>query len=224
MVHRHQSVGEETMIIPERTIDLWRHRLVHHTSDKPYRGRGLQKFPEDLRVYQTLIEEQQPEVIVEVGTKDGGSALWFADQLRALTGGGHVITIDIDPVRPLEDLDVTAIHGDATHPATLDQVNTLVAGSTCMVVEDSAHTYPTTKAVLDMYAPFVTPGQWFVVEDGVVDVEELRINPHWPRGVTPAIVDFLSSPAGGDFTRHWLDQYIITGHPGGWLQRTTPPA
>ena len=203
---------------PELTIDLWRQRLQHHTQDTPYRGRALTKFPEDLRIYQTLIEQSQPEVIIEIGTFQGGSALWFADQLRALTPGGLVITIDINDTPPLDDPDIIAIVGDATNPDTYDLVAELVGGRRCMVIEDSAHTYPVTTAVLRLYPELVTPGQWLVVEDGVIDIDELRL-PHWPRGVTPAIEEFLKTPTGQKFTRHFIDRYVLTCHPGGWLQR-----
>jgi cephalosporin hydroxylase len=205
------------MTYPERTIDVYRQRLARHTQDTPYRGRALNKFPEDLRVYQTIIEAAQPDTILEVGSYDGGSALWFADQLRALTIGGQVISIDINPVRPVNDPDVTFIHGNAIHPDTINHVRGL-AGTRVMVIEDSAHTYPVTKAVLNAYAGLVTPGQWFVVEDGVVDIEELRL-PGWPRGVTPALEEFLATPTGKEFKRYHFDQYTFTCHPGGWLRK-----
>lgn len=208
------------MEYPERTLDLWRQRLVQHTSDGTYRGRSLVKFPEDLRIYQTIIESAQPQAIVEIGTWHGGSALWFADQLRALCGGGLVITVDINPVPPVDDPDVVMVRGDATHPAVIGKVGRLIGDRSCMVVEDSAHNFDVTRAVLENYSPFVTAGQWFVVEDGVVDVPELRLN-GWPRGVVPAIEEFLASPEGQSFTRHWRNEYVLTCHPGGWLQRDT---
>ena len=205
------------MTYPERTIDVYRQRLAQHTQDAPYRGRALAKFPEDLRLYQTIIETSQPDTIIEVGSFDGGSALWFADQLRALTTGGRVISIDINPVRPVNDPDVTFIHGNAIHPDTINHVRTLI-GTRVMVVEDSAHTYPVTQAVLNMYSHLVTPGQWMIVEDGVVDIEELRL-PGWPAGVTPALEEFLTTPIGKSFSQHRFDQYVFTCHPGGWLRK-----
>ena len=57
----------------------------------------------------------------------------------------------------------------------------------CFVVEDSAHTYETTLAALGSFARFVPQGGFFVVEDGCVDIEEMRLAPDWPRGVLPAM-------------------------------------
>ena len=42
------------------------------------------KFPEDLRVYEHLLWQTAPSTVIEVGVKDGGSALWFRDRLRTL--------------------------------------------------------------------------------------------------------------------------------------------
>lgn len=212
-------MGEEAVNIPERSIDLWRQRLATHTTNDTYKGRALVKFPEDLRIYQRVIEASQPEVIVELGSWDGGSAVWFADQLRTFQyGGGHVVSIDINPVTPTHDHNVTFIQGDATDPHLFEMIGDIIGDRTCMVVEDSAHTYEITSAILSLYPRLVTPGQWLVVEDGVVDIEELRL-PGWPRGVIPAIDEFLATPFGATFTQHHLDQYILTCHPGGWLQK-----
>lgn len=199
--------------------DLYRLRLEAHIGDREtYRGRPLVKFPEDLRLYQKVIEAAHPEVIVEIGSYKGGSALWFADQLRALCGGGRVISVDINPVEPVDDPDVSFGCGDATDPAMVERVRDLVGGASCMVVEDSAHTYDVTTAVLGAYAPMVTPGQWLVVEDGICDDESLRLD--WmPRGVSPALNEFVATDLGRSFKRHWLGEYILTCHPGGWLQR-----
>jgi cephalosporin hydroxylase len=89
-----------------------------------------------------------------------------------------------------------------------------------MVIEDSAHVYETTTAALRGFARFVPAGGFFVVEDGCVDVEEMRLTPDWPRGVHPALNDWLETPAGRRFTvRRDLELYGLSCHPGGFLQR-----
>lgn len=57
-------------------------------------------------------------------------------------------------------------------------------------------------------------------EDGIVDIEELRIHPRSPRGVLPAINDWLAHE-GTDFSvRSDMELYGVTAHPAGFLQRT----
>jgi cephalosporin hydroxylase len=63
-------------------------------------------------------------------------------------------------------------------------------------------------------------GGFFVVEDGIVDVPELRSRADWPRGVLPAVRDWLDEGAEAAWTvRTDLQLYGITCHPGGFLQR-----
>ncbi len=65
-----------------------------------------------------------------------------------------------------------------------------------MVVEDSAHAYDTTMAALVGFAGFVPAGGFFVVEDGCVDIEPMRLRSTWPRGVLPAVDEWLMTPEG----------------------------
>jgi cephalosporin hydroxylase len=88
------------------------------------------------------------------------------------------------------------------------------------VVDDSAHTSETTRAVLEGFSGFVPLGGYLIVEDGVVDIEELRLVEGWPRGVLPALRDWLDTPQGSCFTqRRDLERYGVTCHPQGFLQR-----
>jgi cephalosporin hydroxylase len=89
-----------------------------------------------------------------------------------------------------------------------------------MVVEDSLHSRETTLAALRGFAGFVQPGGYFVVEDGCVDIDELRPAADWPRGVIPAIEEWLATEEGRGFTlRRELELYGVTCHPHGFLQR-----
>ncbi len=116
--------------------------------------------------------------------------------------------------------------GDLNDSALPEAVaDELYADSNCLVVEDSAHVYSTTRAALDGFARFVGPGGFFVVEDGCVDVEEMRLLPDWPRSVLPAIDDWLASPEGQEFSvRRELEVYGLSCHPRGFLQRSTTAA
>src|SRR5581483_1475318 len=66
-----------------------------------YAGVPINKFPEDLRVYEHLLWASRADVVVEIGTDYGGSALWFRDRLatmaryRRITRPGRVFSIDL---------------------------------------------------------------------------------------------------------------------------------
>jgi cephalosporin hydroxylase len=213
----------------------WRARLRQHTQDS-YAGVTLSKFPEDLRAFEHLLWMSAPDTVIEIGTQFGASALWFRDRLRTLRAYGrlarapHVVSIDIDqsPARaalaeadPRYAEEIELVEADITDPDLPDRVAArLRSDARCFVVEDSAHVYETTAAALRGFARFVPPGGFLVVEDGCVDVEVLRVSPDWPRGVLPALRDWLATPEGEQFEpRHDLELYGVTCHPHGFLQR-----
>jgi cephalosporin hydroxylase len=225
---------EQRLQSPVRSY--WLDRAAQHTQDS-YAGVPLAKFPEDLRVYEHMLWADRPNVVIEIGTHSGGSALWFRDRLRTLASYGlisecRVITIDVETNQAggyLERADpgweesISLVCGDVcdeTLPAKIAEL--LPREARCFVVEDSAHVYTTTMAALIGFSRFVSPGGFFVVEDGCVDVEAMRQATDWPRGVLPAVADWLASPAGlGFVTRRDLELYGVTCHPRGLLQRSS---
>ncbi|TFH66388.1 MAG: hypothetical protein E4G90_03855 [Gemmatimonadales bacterium] len=202
----------------ESVRDFWKRRLEVHTHDT-YRGLVLAKMPEDLRTYQHIIEESKPEVVLELGSFAGGSALWFADQLQALLGRKTmplVVSVDISAVSFRDDR-VVFINGDVKNHSTQMLVEPYLRGRRVMISEDSQHTYESTIAALNGFARFVSPGCWFVVEDGIVDSVELRL-PRYRGGIDKAIVEFLAADGGRRFERFGVAPYGITTCINGWLK------
>lgn len=238
---RSQSIpGSPPVIVanPDDSVrQLWYSRIAQCVQDT-YAGAPLCKLAEDLRVYEHLLWAARPRVVIEIGAYGGGSALWFRDRLRTMESYGRVadtlvVSVEIEPAQALQALDAadpewrSSIHlvgGDVCDPATAERVAELVpADAAVLVVEDSAHVYDTTLAALTNFSHFVQPGGYFVVEDGCVDVEELRLQPDWPRGVLPALHDWLRTEPGREFeVRRELEFYGLTGNPHGYLQRKGP--
>lgn len=212
----------------------WLDRAAQHTHDS-YGGIPLAKFPEDLRVYEHLLWAARPNVVIEIGTHCGASALWFRDRLRTLAAYDlisefHVVTIDIevDNARrhlgradPNWEESISLVAGDVCDESLPARIAELLPRARCFVVEDSAHVYSTTMAALTGFSRFVSPGGFFVVEDGCVDIDTMRLEESWPRGVLPAVADWLASPTGEGFaSRRDFELYGMTCHPGGVLQRS----
>lgn len=215
--------------------DYWLERVTSHTTDS-YLGVPLSKFPEDLRTYEHLLWESRANVVVEAGSQWGGSALWFRDRLATLEHHGliknpKVISMDLDVSAARENLswsswnesDITFLAFDIRDDDVVAAVaEHLPAQARCLVIDDSAHTYETTLASLRHLSGFVPVGGYFVVEDGCVDIEAMRLTDEWPSGVLPAVDTWLAEAAGKRFTlRRDLERYILTCHPRGFLQRTS---
>ncbi len=217
--------------------DYWLDRLAQHIHDG-YAGVPMSKLPEDLRVYEHLMWWARPDVVVELGCQFGGSTLWFRDRLRTLAAYGHVtaprvvaVDLEVDSARqkvaatdPDFEQTIAFVAGDLLDPDLPAAVRRHIPdGARCLVVEDSAHVYDTTMAALTGFADLVQPGGFFVVEDGTVDVEALRVRADAPRGVLPAVRDWLAAGAERSWrVRADLQLYGVTAHPGGYLQRTGP--
>lgn len=220
--------------LDETMLEYWHRRVEQHLKDS-YAGVPMSKFPEDLRVYEHLLWDAKPNVVIEIGAQFGGSALWFRDRLRTLAGYTaaaeiRVVSLDLDTsaaranlgaLDPRYEETIVFLDADVLDAQTPSRVEeSLPASSVCFVVEDSAHIYETTLAALDGFARFIPPNGYFVVEDGCVDIEEMRGAPDWPRGVLPAIEAWLETAEGSDFTvRRDLELYGLSCHPGGFLQR-----
>ena len=200
-----------------------------------YAGTPLFKLPEDLRVYEHLLWASAPQVVIEIGAAGGGSSLWFRDRLRTLAAyrkvcNPLVVTVEIDPSRTIDALEsadpdwrssIQVVAGDVCDPDTARRVRDIVPpGAQVLVSEDSAHVYETTWSALTHFSPLVQPGGYFVVEDGCVDMEELRLEEGWPRGVLRALHDWSATDAGRAFrVRRDLELYALTTNVEGYLQR-----
>jgi cephalosporin hydroxylase len=218
--------------------DYYQDRIRVHM-DETYVGIRMRKFPEDLLAYEHILWEQSIEVVVELGTGHGGSALWFRDRLETFSryrssGAPLVVSVDRDlevarTLLPQVDPDyaetITLIASDIRDPALVDAVTKVIpAGARVFVVEDSAHMYDTTLAALTGFAHLVPVNGYFVVEDGHRDYPGM-LPPDMPSKVNGALVavdEWLKSAPGKDFAiQRDLEKYLVTTNPRGWLQRQT---
>src|SRR5688572_14533252 len=78
------------------TVREW--LLFHYTMHRQYTkylGKRVLKTPFDWVVLGDIIQDTRPPVIVEIGSYEGGSALWMANLLDAMGTPGRVVSIDL---------------------------------------------------------------------------------------------------------------------------------
>lgn len=220
----------------ETLAAFWRQRLEQHFRDS-YAGIPMTKFPEDLAIYEHLLWQRRPQIVLELGVFHGGSTLWFRDRLASLAryGGpeGRVIAVDLnlDTARanvralgPRAEEGIEWVQGDLNDPEFIAVVERHVSpGAEVLVVEDAAHDAACTDAALRGLSHLVRPGGFYVVEDTCVDVERLRGAEDWPRGCGAALNAWLAETGvGARFRRRPdLQPYGVTCHPGGVLERVS---
>ncbi|MEZ5673431.1 MAG: CmcI family methyltransferase [Thiotrichaceae bacterium] len=150
--------------------DLFQH--LYHSSrvwqDTYFLGHHILKCPLDLWIYQEMIFEIKPDVIIETGTFHGASALYLAS-LCDIVGNGEIITIDIDlvPNRP-QHPENYSLHGSSTASNIVEQVrNRITEKETILVILDSDHSKAHVDEEIRIYHEFVTLGSYLIVEDTI---------------------------------------------------------
>jgi cephalosporin hydroxylase len=137
-----------------------------------YFGTKLWKMPSDLWLYQELIWEVRPELIIETGTAFGGSALYLAHLMDQI-GHGKVLSIDLAPVQKTYPRHprisylggYSSTHLRSVKEAGLAAVDAVRGRGAIMVILDSDHSQKHVTQELNCYASLVTPSSYLVVED-----------------------------------------------------------
>jgi cephalosporin hydroxylase len=179
-------------------------------------GIPLFKYPSDLWVYQEILFDIKPDVIIECGTAQGGSALFFA-HLCDLLKRGKVITIDItDRERPYHER-ITYLQGSSTSASTVEEVKKQIKPSDItIVVLDSNHHKDHVLNELKIYKSFVTKGSYMIVEDTILNGNPVL--PEYGPGPMEAVEEFLKEE--WDFiVDKSKEKFYLTANNKGYLLR-----
>ena len=206
---------EENLDIPLReALAIIQNRIMDQTT---YFGIKALKSPIDHWVYQELIYENQPDIIIEIGNASGG-AIFSLAHICDLLGKGRVIGIDISHQAISERVKnhprITLIEGDACQ--CFSNVQRLVCESDkVLIIEDSSHTYQNTLDVLRTYSTLLNLGDYFIVEDGICH-HGLTVGPN--PGPYEAIEEFIKENNNFKIDRT-KESFLITWNPKGYLRR-----
>jgi cephalosporin hydroxylase len=184
-------------------------------------GAQALKNPLDLWVYQEIVFETKPQLIVETGTYRGGSALYLAS-LCDLVGRGEIVSIDIEPVREdyPEHERITYLGGrSSTDRAVVEEIRERAAGRPVLVILDSDHSQAHVEAELTAYAPLIPVGCYAIVEDSNIGQIRKDLLP----GPLEAIEAFLARTDEFEIDRS-REKFLITFNPSGYLKRVKAAA
>lgn len=191
-------------------------------------GIKILQNPCDIFSLQEIIYETKPDLIVETGTGEGGTSMFFAMMLDQISPRGRVVTIDIKPkvyeaskFRIFEDK-VVLIEGDSISQEVLEDVlKNISKGEKVMVTLDSLHTKEHVLKELRLYSKIVTVGQYLVVQDTILNSHPVYYsNDFHPLGHGPieALEEFLKE--NSDFeVDHSREKFLLTFFPSGYLKR-----
>ncbi|HKI20913.1 MAG TPA: CmcI family methyltransferase [Isosphaeraceae bacterium] len=179
--------------------------------------------PNDVWMIQEIICEVRPDLIIEAGTRAGGSAAIWAMVLQQVNPNGRVITIDIKDYVPSEARDLPIIKekvdfllGSSTDPKIVDEIRRRTEGKKVLVILDSDHSKNHVLNEMIAYGPMVTKGSYMIVQD--TNINGHPVLPDFGPGPWEALDEYL--PKNEQFQPDKSrERLMFTMHPRGFLRR-----
>ena len=208
------------------TRTSWENKLSYEVN---WLGMPIIQTPEDILIFQELIYNIKPDVIIETGIAHGGSLIFYAS-IMEMIGKGRVIGIDIDirahnrrliEKHPMFSR-VEMIEGSSLEKNTIDQIKAKIKfEETVIVLLDSNHTTNHVYRELKLYQEFINIGSYLVVCDTIMP--DLA-------GLKPAAPDISSNNAMMGMEKFLKEndsfavdttynKLYVTNHPKGFLRR-----
>ena len=163
--------------------------------DVRFLGVVTNKSVSDMWNYQEILAELKPGLVVEFGTRFGGSALFFSVIGRAVNPDLRVLSVDIThgEVEPgvRDDPSIRLLEVSSTDPLVARVIRDMRAdcpGSAFFIL-DSDHTRAHVLAELDLVRTVVDSGDYVVVEDG--NINGNPVLPGWGEGPAEALQEYF---------------------------------
>jgi len=181
-------------------------------------GIDIWKNPLDLWIYQEILFDNKPDLIIETGTYKGASAHFLASMINLVGYNGKVISIDVTSKNfpKLDNLEF--ITDNSISEAVLEKIRNESKNKKVMVILDSDHSKNHVLQELKLYSPIVSSGQYLIIEDTNLNgypVYSKGFNGSNP-GPMEAVNEFMKE--NNDFivdeSKH---KFLLTMHPYGFL-------
>jgi cephalosporin hydroxylase len=182
-----------------------------------YRNIPSIRCPFDYVIYQMIISDLKPDLVIEIGTNIGGTTLYLADLMDTI-GHGKIHSIDIKK----QSAEIVGSHPRVrlfTKGWENYDLNEAAGFSKILIIEDASHMYEDTLDALKKFAPLVSIGSYFIVEDGIIN--ELGKGKGFRGGPLKAIREFLQSNPNFQVDRAYCDMFgkNATFNVNGYLKR-----
>jgi cephalosporin hydroxylase len=208
----------------ERKIVRRFHRLYYYARKQTWANTfwldvQTAKCPLDLWIYQEIICQTKPDIIIETGTAGGGSALFLAS-ICDLLNRGRIITIDSREWGGRPDHQrIKYLTGSSVSEEIAEEIRRLIKDEdSVMVILDSDHSAEHVLRELNIYSQFVNKGNYLIVED--TNVNGHPVLPLYGAGPMEAVEQFLKHRKDFAVDRQ-REKYFMTFNPKGYLRRAS---
>ena len=179
-------------------------------------GVETQKCPLDLWVYQEIIVDQKPDIIIETGTWCGGSALYMATICDNINHG-EIISIDVTKKESFpKHKRVTYLTGSSVAEEILQQVEEKAKGKKVLIILDSDHTRDHVYKELQAYYKYIQKGGYLIVED--TNLNGHPVDAEFGPGPMEALDDFLKENKDFQIDKE-KEKFYMTFNPRGYLKK-----
>ncbi len=198
------------------------HSLYYSSPEKTWKntrwmGHRTMKCPLDLWVYQEILFELKPDIVIETGVNEGGGAAFLVSIMDSI-GKGKLIAVDIELLenRPVHER-ITYIKGSSTDEKVVQQIFGMIKeNQVILVILDSDHNMPHVLKEMEIYSSFVSKGSYMIVEDS--NVNGHPVMPNWGDGPFEAIQEFLTHNDSFEIEKE-REKYYMTFNPNGYLKK-----
>ena len=182
-------------------------------------GRRTMRCPLDLWVYQEILYEIKPDIVIETGTNEGGGVHFLASIMDVI-GKGRVIGVDIEEVdNRAEHERISYLKGSSISSDIVKSISEMIdVGQVVLVILDSDHNMPHVLKEMEIYSAFVTKGSYMIVEDS--NVNGHPIMPNWGPGPFEAIQRFLEENNSFEVDKN-REKFYMSFNPNGYLKKQT---
>lgn len=210
MIKFRKRNKDEAVDVSIESIDKGHHQVA-------YRGIKAIRCPFDYVMYQMIISEVRPDLIIEVGTRKGGGAYYMADLLDSIDNGViHTIDIVDEVEQEVKKHKRIRFFTDGWANYDLELAKDY---DKILIIEDASHMYKDSLGVLNKFHSLVSKDSYLIVEDGIIN--ELGLEKKYDGGPLRAIREFL--PKHPDFIvdRKWCDMFgkNATFNVNGYLKK-----
>ncbi|GEC73661.1 Cephalosporin hydroxylase [Flavobacterium flevense] len=208
---------KKNRIIKEEQVQFSIDSIYRGHHEVTYKGIKAIRCPFDYVIYQMIINEVKPDLVIEIGTNIGGGALYIADLLD-MNGKGVIHTIDIVDMVDAKVREHNRI--EFFTKGWLDYDLELTKGfNNILVIEDASHFYQDSIGILNKFHNVVSKDSYFIVEDGIIN--ELGLEKDYKGGPLKALREFLPNHPEFFVDRKWCDMFGInaTFNVNGYLKK-----
>jgi cephalosporin hydroxylase len=194
-------------------------KLLKNCHRVTYRGVICRKFPTDYVALQMLLWEVKPDLVIEIGTNHGGSALLISDTLKSIGSNYKIHTIDIENYVTsnliMQDQNIIRFLGGFENY----ELKSAEGFTRVLVIDDGSHLFEDVLASLMKFSTIVSNNSFFVVEDGGVNYVGWK--KQYRGGPLRAISKFLEQNNDFEIDRKFENLFgqRTSNNPNGYLRK-----